>query len=131
VGDVHKLSDYCTLKHFDLVCGISVFEHLLFPWKAILEINKIMKIRGYLHLSTHPVWPEHEIPWDFWRFPKHGIHALFNKYTGFKIIALTEGLPCKAYSLVDDCPTRNFWFYTLRQKVVIIAKKQATFRVIY
>jgi SAM-dependent methyltransferase len=128
VGDIHRLSDYCQNEHFDLVYGISVFEHLLFPWKAVLEINKVMKIGGYLHVSTHPVWPEHEMPWDFWRFPKNGFHALFNKYTGFEIVSLTEGLPCKAYSLVADVPTRGLWRRTMNQGVALIARKTSGYR---
>lgn len=123
VGDVHKLSEYFDKEHFDLVYSISVFEHLLFPWKAVMEINKVMKTGGYLHISTHPVWPEHEMPWDFWRFPRNAFLSLFNKYTGFEIISLTEGLPCKSYSLVDDPPTRRLWLRTLNQGVSLIAKK--------
>lgn len=123
VGDIHKLSEYFQIEYFDIVYSISVFEHLLFPWKAVIEINKVMKTGGYLHVSTHPVWPEHEMPWDFWRFPKNAFLALFNKYTGFEIISLTEGLPCKAYSLVDDPPTRGIWFRKLNQGVSLIVKK--------
>jgi SAM-dependent methyltransferase len=128
VGDVHKLSEHFTEEHFDIVYSLSVFEHLLFPWKAVLEINKIMKTGGYIYLSTHPVWPEHEMPWDFWRFPKNGFHAFFNKYTGFEIISLTEGLPCKAYSFVDDAPTRSLWFRTMNQGVGLIARKTGNYR---
>jgi len=40
-GDVHKLSEYFSLEYFDIVYSISVFEHLLFPWKAVIEINKV------------------------------------------------------------------------------------------
>lgn len=128
VGDVHKLSEYFNKEYFDIVYCISVFEHLLFPWKATLEINKVMKMGGYLHISTHPVWPEHEMPWDFWRFPKNGFYALFNKYTGFEIISLTEGLPCKAYSLVDDPPTRGLWFRRINQGVSLIVKKIGNYK---
>ena len=128
VGDVHNLSDCFSLEHFNLVYCISVFEHLLFPWKAVLEINKVMKTGGYLYLSTHPVWPEHESPWDFWRFPKNGFHALFNKYTGFEIISINEGLPCKAYSLVNDSPTRGLWKRTLNQGVALIVKKTSDYQ---
>ena len=128
VGDVHELSNYFNPEKFDLVYCISVFEHLLFPWKAVLEINKVMKTGGFLHISTHPVWPEHEMPWDFWRFPKNGFYALFNKYTGFEIISLTEGLPCKAYSLVNDPPTRGLWFRTMNQGVSIIVKKTSDYQ---
>ena len=80
VGDIHKLSSCVRNDHYDVVYSISVFEHLLFPWKAVLEINKVMKTGGVVYIATHPVWPSHELPWDFWRFPVNGFNALFNKY---------------------------------------------------
>lgn len=128
VGDVHKLSESFPAERFDFVYSVSVFEHLLFPWKAVLEINKVLKTGGYVFLSTHPVWPAHELPWDFWRFPGNGFHALFNKFTGFEIIALTEGLPCKTYSLVDDAPTRGNCFQVMNQGVALIARKTGDYR---
>lgn len=128
VGDLHGLSSYFSEDRFDFVFSISVFEHVLFPWKAALEINKVMKQGGYVLVTTHPVWPPHELPWDFWRFPKNGFHALFNKYTGFEIINLTEGLPCKMYSLAADPPTRTNSLYTLNQGVAVIARKTGEYR---
>lgn len=128
VGDAHKLSESFPLEHFDFVYSISVFEHLLFPWKAVLEINKVMKPEGYVFVSTHPVWPAHELPWDFWRFPRNGFHALFNQYTGFEIVSLTEGLPCKIYSLAPDAPTRSNSFETMNQGVALIARKIGSYR---
>jgi len=128
VGDAHKLSENCPSDHFDFVYSISVFEHLLFPWKAVLEINKVMKTGGYVFLSTHPVWPTHELPWDFWRFPCNGFHALFNSYTGFEIVSITEGLPCRIYSLVDDAPTRRNFSRTMNQGVALIARKTGAYR---
>jgi SAM-dependent methyltransferase len=128
VGDIHRLSGYCPAQHFDIVYSISVFEHLLFPWKAVLEINKVLKKGGYVYLSTHPVWPEHEMPWDFWRFPRNGFHGLFNRHTGFEILSLAEGLPCKAYSLANDVPTRRLWFRTMNQGVALIARKTGEYR---
>lgn len=128
VGDAHKLSEYFPPGRFDFVYSISVFEHLLFPWKAILEINTVLKPGGHLFVSTHPVWPAHEMPWDFWRFPRNGFHALFNKYTGFEIVSLTEGLPCRSYSLVDDAPTRDNCLHPMNQGVAVIARKTDGFR---
>ncbi|NNE65422.1 MAG: class I SAM-dependent methyltransferase [Pyrinomonadaceae bacterium] len=128
VGDVHKLSQYVPPEKFDFVFAISVFEHLLFLWKAALEINRVLKKGGHIMLSTHPVWPEHEMPWDFWRFPHNGFHALFNEFTGFEIVTLTEGLPCKTYSLVDDPPTRYSFFGNTNQGVAVIAKKTGSYR---
>ena len=128
VGDVHKLSEKFPGERFDFIYSVSVFEHLLFPWKAVLEINKVLKTGGYVFLSTHPVWPAHELPWDFWRFPRNGFHALFNSFTGFEIVSLTEGLPCKVYSLVDDAPTRGNCFQTMNQGVALIARKTGDYR---
>jgi len=128
IGDAHKLSERFLLDQFDFIYSISVFEHLMFPWKCVLEINKVMKTGGYVFVSTHPVWPTHELPWDFWRFPLNGFHALFNQYTGFEIITLVEGLPCKTYSLVDDAPTRHNCFATMNQGVALIARKTGNYR---
>ena len=128
VGDAHKLSTYCRPEHFDLVYSISVFEHLLFPWKVVLEINKVMKPGGYVFVATHPVWPGHELPWDFWRFPENGFKALFNQHTGFEIIALSEGLPGRYYSLDDGAPTRTNYLYVMNQGVSMIARKTGPYR---
>ena len=128
VGDAHKLSESCPLEHFDFVYSVSVFEHLLFPWKVVLEINKIMKTGGYMFLATHPVWPTHELPWDFWRFPCNGFHALFNKYTGFEIVSIAEGLPAKIYSLSEDATTRGHYRCTVNQAVALIVRKTGSYR---
>ena len=128
VGDVHELSQSFLPESFDYVYSISVFEHVLFPWKAVLEINKVVKVGGYVLLTSHPVWPPHELPWDFWRFPSSGFHALFNEYTGFEIISAAEGLPCNIYSLAQDAPTYGNCFHTLNQGVSVIARKTGSFR---
>src|SRR5262249_35375194 len=101
VGDIHQLSSYFGVNHFDSVYSISVFEHLAMPWKAVLEINKIMKQGGLLFIATHPTWPLHELPWDFFRFSKVAFDSLLNPVTGFEIVACEEGLPCSIVPLVN------------------------------
>ena len=128
VGDSHRLSAYLPENNFDLVYTISVFEHLMFPWKAVLEINKVMKVGGYVFISTHPAWPAHELPWDFWRFMSGGFQALFNEYTGFELVTVTEGLPCKAYPLVDDGPTKSITSGVMNLGVAAIARKTNEYR---
>ena len=128
VGDAHSLSSYFTPGQFDFVYSISVLEHLLFPWKAVMEMNKVLNTGGYVFLSTHPVWPAHELPWDFWRFPPNGFHAMLNKFTGFEIVSLSEGLPCKMYSLAEDAPTRTNHLATLYQGVSVVARKVGEYR---
>ena len=128
VGDIHQLGTYFDVGYFDFVFSISVFEHLLFPWKAVLEINKVLKKDGFMYLSTHPVWPAHELPWDFWRFPPGAFHAILNEYTGFKITCLNVGLPAKMYSLAPDPPTRTNCEHIIHQGISVIAQKTGDYR---
>jgi len=128
VGDAHELSHIFPEDSFDFLYSISVFEHLLSPWKVVLEMNKVLRTGGHIFVATHPVWAPHELPWDFWRFPENAFRALFNEYTGFEIISIAEGLPCKVYSLAPDAPTQDQCFFTLNQGVSIIVKKIENYR---
>ncbi len=89
VGDAHELSRYFAPETFDAVHSNSVFEHLLMPWKVIIEINKVLKLGGIGFVGTHQTIGMHDMPWDFWRFSDTSWHALFNKRTGFEIEART------------------------------------------
>jgi ubiquinone/menaquinone biosynthesis C-methylase UbiE len=87
VGDAHKLSEYFASNSFDAIYSCAVFEHLLMPWKVVLEMNKCMKIDGVALIYTHQTIGMHDLPWDFFRFSDSSWDALFNKETGFEIIA--------------------------------------------
>jgi len=128
VGDAHQLSTLVPQNHFDFAYSISVFEHLLFPWKVALELNKVLKTGGYVFTATHTAWPEHAMPWDFWRFPANGFHAIFNKYTGFEIVTISEGLPARMYSLSKDEPTRPLFLDPMSLGVSLIARKTGDYR---
>jgi SAM-dependent methyltransferase len=112
VGDAHELSHLFPRDTFDAVFSMSVFEHLLMPWKVAVEINHVLKPGGLALISTHQTFPLHEIPWDFWRFSDQSWHALFNAQTGFQVleIALGESASIVAHLLhsvtarMDTCP---------------------------
>lgn len=84
-GDAHELASYFQDASMDAILSISVFEHLAFPWKVAMEINRVLKPGGVCYVSTHPCWPTHELPWDFWRFPLAGLRLLFSEPTGFRV----------------------------------------------
>jgi SAM-dependent methyltransferase len=86
VGDAHALSEHFPAGHFDFVISISVFEHLLMPWKVVLELNRVMRVGGYCLINTHQTVGMHELPWDFWRYSDTAWHGLFNSKTGFEMI---------------------------------------------
>lgn len=91
VGDAHEASSFLPHDHFDAVMSFAVFEHLLMPWKAVLEMNKVLK-PGAIGLILAPqTWPLHEEPWDYFRFSRHAWKGLLNPATGFEIIAAADG----------------------------------------
>jgi hypothetical protein len=91
VGDAHDLSSIFPPNSFDAIFSMSVFEHLLMPWKVALELNKLLKPGGYAMITTHHTFPLHEMPWDFWRFSDQSWHSLFNSATGFRVIETALG----------------------------------------
>jgi len=123
VGDVHQLANLFEPNSVDAIVSASVFEHLLFPWKVVLEINRVLKPGGYTFISTHPAWPAHELPWDFWRFPVAGLAHLFNPDTGFEVIRAAEGAPFRLYAVTTDPGTRDLYKYTINAGVAVIARK--------
>ncbi len=93
VGDAHKLSRYFPPEHFDATFSVSVFEHLMMPWKVVLEMNKVMKTGGMGFVFTHQTLGMHDLPWDFWRYSDNAWKALFNARTGFRILATAMDRP--------------------------------------
>lgn len=104
VGDAHRLSQYFPREHFDAIYSVSVFEHLAMPWKSVIEANRVLKTGGLFLTITHPAYPPHALPWDFWRFSRSGFSALFNARTGFEIIDWAEGIPAVLLPLGDMEP---------------------------
>jgi hypothetical protein len=91
VCDAHEMSLYIEPESVDAVLCVSVFEHILMPWKLVLEINKVLKLNSYCFIHSHQTIGMHDLPWDFWRFSDQAWHALFNEYTGFQVVATHMG----------------------------------------
>jgi SAM-dependent methyltransferase len=123
VGDIHELSRHFEPEAFDLVCAISTFEHLAMPWKAILEINKVLRPEGLLFINTHPTWPPHEVPWDFWRFSAEAFRVLLGPPTGFEILRSAEGLPCMILPLGTEPAMRGMHRVRAHLGVSVVARK--------
>lgn len=86
VGDAHSLSRLFPNERFDAVMAFSVLEHLLMPWKMVIEMNAIMNEGAVGLFTTHQCWPIHDAPWNFWRFSDGAWDGLLNKSTGFEIL---------------------------------------------
>lgn len=87
VGDAHKLSAYFSKdQKFDLIFSSAVFEHFHMPWVVAQEIQKLLKVGGYVFVETHFSFAFHEKPWNFFQFSHMGLRALFNSALGFDLI---------------------------------------------
>jgi len=86
VGDAHELSRHFPPATFDFAQSISVFEHLVMPWQAAVELSRVLKPGGVAHIFTHQTTGMHDMPWDFFRFSDASFTGLFNRYTGFEIL---------------------------------------------
>ncbi len=85
VGDIHELSRLAPAESFDFALCVAVFEHLLMPWKAALEINHVLRPGARMLIFTHQTIGMHDRPWDFWRYSDDAWPALFNEATGYAI----------------------------------------------
>lgn len=86
VGDAHTMSTLFPKDNFDAAYAVAVFEHLFMPWRVALEMNAVIKKGGLGYILTHQTIGMHDMPWDFWRYSDTAWDAIFNEYTGFKIV---------------------------------------------
>lgn len=93
VGDAHHLSKLLPHGRFRAVWALAVLEHILMPWKLVIELNKVMELGGVGYFHTPQTWPLHDRPWDFWRFSSDAWTGLLNNRTGFEIIDAQMGEP--------------------------------------
>lgn len=100
VGDAHELSRFVAPNSFDGFYSISVFEHLAMPWKAVLELNKVLRIGALGYVYTHQTIGMHDLPWDYWRYSDSSWAALFNRHTGFEVVKTGLGFAQHIVSFV-------------------------------
>ena len=103
VGDAHHLSR-CVNRTFDFMFSMATFEHLLMPWKVALEMNKALNDGGKALIISHPAWPLHEEPWDFFRFSKEAWHGIFNVHTGFHLVDAQYQYPASIVPVYCNAP---------------------------
>jgi len=86
VADVHRLSQVVGENRFDAIVSCSVFEHVQYPWIAVVELCRALKPGGLVFVQTHQTFPLHAYPHDYWRFSTDALRTLFSKQAGFRVI---------------------------------------------
>ena len=64
---------------FDLIIASQVLEHTFKPWEVANELQRVVKIDGYLLVEVPFNFPYHSPPYDFFRFTFTGLRSLFHK----------------------------------------------------
>lgn len=86
VADIHEMSERLDRDAYDFLLCVSVFEHLVMPWKAVIEINKVLAPEAIAFIQTHQTVGLHDMPWDYFRFSDQSWKGLFNIASGFDIL---------------------------------------------
>lgn len=107
VGDAHELP--FPNQSFDLVTLFMVLEHLENPPKVLSEINRVLKPKGILLLTTVQYWHTHPCPKDYYRFTKDGLEYLLRQ-AGFKIEKIwSQGGPALVVFHAIELNLPEFW----------------------
>ncbi len=72
-------------ESYDVVISGQAFEHMEFFWKAIEEIERILKPEGLCCIIVPSSGPVHKNPFDCYRFTEDGVKAIA-EYAGLKVI---------------------------------------------
>ncbi len=76
LGDIHAMP--FPDNSYDVIVCSEVLEHLHSPYKAIAEIERVLRPGGKLILTTRFIFPIHDAPYDYFRFTQAGLSALLN-----------------------------------------------------
>jgi SAM-dependent methyltransferase len=69
---------------FDAILCTEVLEHVPDPLAVWKEFQRVLRPGGRVLLTTPMYWPSHEVPYDYYRFPEHGLRYL-TAAAGFEV----------------------------------------------
>ncbi len=98
VSDIHTLSKITGENQYDIIISCSTFEHIQYPWIAVEEISRTLKLGGLFFMQTHHSFPLHSYPNDYWRFSTEALETLFCKEIGFDVLGVSYDFKSHVFS---------------------------------
>jgi SAM-dependent methyltransferase len=86
VADAHALPFEDEM--FDAGVSFQVFEHVERPAECVRELARVVRVGGDVVITVPGVWPDHEVPHDYWRFTRYGLEAIV-KNSGLEMVEIT------------------------------------------
>lgn len=74
---------------FDLVICLETMEHAEKHWLVAEEIQRIVKKKGYVIVSSQQNFPLHMHPHDYFRFTPYGLSSLFPKFSNRLVFSIS------------------------------------------
>jgi SAM-dependent methyltransferase len=115
----------------DVVICIQVLEHLPEPWNVIPEFQRILKPGGVVFISCPQGEPQHQVPYDFFRYTIFGLHELLTTQ-GFSIewikpqkgnfSKIANDLRHSGNEMLASKTTPNFFGYLLKAMAKFLEK---------
>ncbi len=81
VGNVQQLPFASNAA--DVVLSTGVLEHVRDPFAAAMEMYRVLKPNGRAFIYLPLLRPEHQAPYDFFRYTRYGVEELFGRRCGF------------------------------------------------
>lgn len=109
--DVYSILPYLPFKNevFDTVLATEVLEHVPEPSLAFNEINRVLKKKRALILTTPQSWGLHETPHDYYRYTRYGLKHLAEK-NSFEVVYIK---PLGGFFSMIGQRMSSFIFYSL------------------
>lgn len=80
VADITRYNPHLPEGHFDALLCTEVLEHVVDPFAAIREMRRLLKVGGYLLVTTPLNARIHGPVPDCWRFTEFGLKVLFRDF---------------------------------------------------